>query len=208
MIKTEQHDLITYGFDIRAYKKVHRDLIWCNRLAYGGSLGSDRLIYYLGGVDSWFNPSFDQTINVVKPEQYQFQTLATNMRGFRQNIRNGNNFVVFNSELRWPMFRYLLNRPIKSDFINNFQVVVFGDLGMAWYGANPLSEDNTLNKNSYYSNPITLTIYKQKNPLVGGYGLGLRSRLLGYFVRVDFGWGVDDMQVQKAITYLSFTTDF
>ncbi|HRD39592.1 MAG TPA: hypothetical protein PLC65_13240, partial [Bacteroidia bacterium] len=72
------------------------------------------------GVDSWFNPSFDQTINVVKPEQYQFQTLATNMRGFRQNIRNGNNFVVYNTELRWPMFRYLLNRPIKSDFINNF----------------------------------------------------------------------------------------
>lgn len=208
LIKTEQHDLITYGFDIRGYKKVHRDLIWCNRLAYGGSLGSDRLIYYLGGVDSWFNPSFDQTINVVKPEQYQFQTLATNMRGFRQNIRNGNNFVVYNTELRWPMFRYLLNRPIKSDFINNFQVVVFADLGMAWYGANPLSEDNTLNKNSYYSNPITLTVYKQKNPLVGGYGLGLRSRLLGYFVRLDFGWGVDDMQVQKPITYLSFTTDF
>lgn len=79
---------------------------------------------------------------------------------------------------------------------------------MAWYGANPLSEDNTLNKNTYYSNPILLTIYNQKNPLVGGYGFGLRSRLLGYFIRFDVAWGVDDMKIQKSMTYLSFTTDF
>lgn len=208
LIKSDRHDLITFGFDIRAYKKVHRELIWCNRLAGGTSLGTDRLIYYLGGVDSWFNPSFDQTINVVHPEQYQFQTLATNMRGFKQNIRNGNNFVVFNSEMRWPIFRYLLNRPIRSDFVNNFQIIAFGDLGMAWYGSNPLSEDNTLNKNTYYSNPILLTVFNQKNPLVGGYGLGVRSRLLGYFIRLDLAWGVDDLQIQKSMTYLSFTTDF
>lgn len=208
LIKEDRHDLITGGFDIRGYKKLHRDLIWCNRLAGGTSWGTDKLIYYLGGVDSWFNPKFDNSINVVKSEEYQFQTLATNMRGFKQNIRNGNNFVVWNSELRFPIFRYLYNRPIRSDFINNFQIIAFGDAGMAWYGTNPLSEDNTLNKNIYYGNPITLTIYNQKNPLVGGIGFGVRTRLLGYFVRLDFGWGVDDMKVQKSITYLSFTTDF
>lgn len=208
LIKEDRHDLITFGFDIRGYKKVHRDLIWCNRLAGGSAWGTDKLIYYLGGVDSWFNPKFDNSINVVKSDEYQFQTLATNMRGFKQNIRNGNNFVVWNSELRFPIFRYLYNRPIRSDFINNFQIIAFGDVGMAWYGTNPLSEDNTLNKNIYYGNPITLTIYNQKNPLVAGVGFGLRSRLLGYFCRLDFGWGIDDMKLQKQITYLSFTTDF
>jgi Tol biopolymer transport system component len=208
LISNQQHDLITGGFDIRTYKKVHRDLIWCNRLAGGTSGGSDKLIYYLGGVDSWFNPKFDRSINVIHSDEYQFQTLATNMRGFKQNIRNGNNFVVLNSELRWPIFRYLYNRPIKSDFVNNFQVIGFGDLGMAWYGTNPLSEENVLNKNVYYNNPITLTIYNQKNPLVGGIGFGIRSRLLGYFCRLDFGWGIDDLKIQKSITYLSFTTDF
>lgn len=208
LIKEERHDLISFGFDIRGYKKVHRDLIWCNRLAGGSSWGTDKLIYYLGGVDAWFNPKFNNSINVVHSDEYQFQTLATNMRGFNQNIRNGNNFAVWNSELRFPIFRYLYNRPIKSDFINNFQIIAFGDVGMAWYGTNPLSEENTLNKNVYYGNPITLTIYNQKNPLVGGMGFGLRSRLLGYFVRLDFGWGIDAWQVQKSITYLSFTTDF
>lgn len=208
LIKNQRHDMINFGFDVRGYKKVHRDLIWCNRLAGGSSWGTDRLIYYLGGVDNWFNPAFNQSISVVHPEDYQFQTLATNMRGFSQNIRNGNNFVVFNSELRWPIFRYLLNRPIRSDFVNNFQVIGFFDLGAAWYGTNPMSEDNTLNKNTYDNYPITLTIYNQKNPLVAGYGIGFRSRILGYFVRLDFSYGIDNMKVQKEITYISFTTDF
>ncbi len=208
LIKSEQHDLITFGFDVRNYKKIHRDLIWCNRIAGAGSLGTDRLIYYMGGVDNWLNPQFDRTINIVKPEQYQFQTLATNVRGFKQNTRNGNNFVVWNSEVRWPIFKYLLNRPLKSDFITNFQVIAFGDMGMAWYGKNPYSDENVLNKNVFTGNPITLTIYNQKEPIIGGYGLGLRSRLLGYFIRVDFAWGVDDKKVQKGMTYLSLSTDF
>jgi WD40 repeat protein len=208
LIKEQQHDLLTFGFDVRNYKKIHRDLIWANRFAGATSLGKDRLIYYLGGVDSWLNPQFDKTINIVKPEQYQFQTLATNVRGFKQNIRNGNNFLVWNSELRWPIFKYLLNRPIRSDFIQNFQIIGFGDLGMAWYGKNPYSDENVLNKNVFAGNPVTLTIYNQKEPIVGGYGFGLRSRLLGYFIRVDFAWGVDDKKVQKGMTYLSLTTDF
>jgi hypothetical protein len=208
LVKEEQHDLFTMGFDFRNYKKIHRDLIWANRIAGATSLGKDRLVYYLGGVDNWLNPQFDNSINIVKPEQYQFQTLATNLRGFKQNIRNGNNFVVWNSELRWPIFKYLLNRPIRSDFVQNFQIIGFGDLGMAWYDVNPYSDENVLNKNVYVGNPVTLTIFNQKEPIVGGYGLGLRSRLLGYFIRVDFAWGVDDKKVQKGMTYLSLTTDF
>ena len=208
LIKEQQHDLFTFGFDFRNYKKIHRDLIWANRFAGATSLGTDRLIYYLGGVDNWLNPQFDNSINIVKPEQYQFQTLATNLRGFKQNIRNGNNFVVWNSELRLPLFKYLLNRPIRSDFIQNFQIIGFGDIGMAWYDKNPYSDENVLNKNVYVGNPVTLTIYNQKEPIVGGYGFGLRSRLLGYFIRLDFAWGVDDKTIQKGMTYLSFTTDF
>lgn len=208
LISNDKHDLLTFGFDLRNYKKLHRDLIWANRIAGASSWGSDRLIYYMGGVDNWINPKFDRTINIVNPEQYQFQTLATNMRGFNQNIRNGNNFVVINSEIRWPIFKYLLNRPIRSDFIQNFQIVTFGDIGMAWYDLNPYSDENVLNKNVFPGNPVTLTIYNQKEPIVGGYGFGLRSRLLGYFIRVDFAWGVDDKKVQKGITYLSLSTDF
>ncbi len=206
----ENRNLITSGFDARHYQKVHRQITWCNRLAGGNSLGTDRLIFYLGGVDNWLNPSFNSNINIVKPEQYGFQTIATNMRGFKQNIRNGNNFVVFNSELRIPVVRYLINYPLRSDFLNNFQVIGFTDLGMAWTGWNPLSKENTENVNvfPYEGSNIIVTVNNPKNPLVGGMGFGFRSRLLGYFVRLDLGWGIDNWEVQKRIVGISLATDF
>jgi hypothetical protein len=207
---TKSRDLFTSGFDARHYQKVHRQITWCNRLAGGNSLGTDRLIFYLGGVDNWINPGFNNNINIVNPQQYGFQTLATNMRGFNQNIRNGNNFLVFNSELRIPVVRYLLNHPVRSDFLNNFQVIGFADMGMAWNGLSPLSKENTENVQDYLyeGTGIVVTVINEKNPLVGGMGFGLRSRLLGYFVRLDFGWGIDNWIVQKRIVGLSLTTDF
>ncbi len=206
----ERRDLFTSGFDVRHYQKIHRQITWCNRFAGGNSLGTDRLIFYMGGVDNWLNPSFNTNINIVNPSQYGFQTLATNMRGFNQNIRNGNNFLVYNTELRIPIVRYLLNHPVRSDFLNNFQVIGFVDVGMAWNGLNPLSKENTENTQDYYypGTSVVVTVINQKNPLVGGTGFGLRSRLLGYFVRLDFGWGIDNWVVQKRIVGLSLTTDF
>ncbi len=204
----ERHDLIVLGFDTRYYQKIHRDFIWANRIAGSTSLGTDRLIYYLGGVDNWFSPRFDNNINILHPEKYQFQTLATNMRGFKQNARNGNNFIVINSELRLPFFRYIMNRPIRSDFINNFQIIGFGDVGAAWYGKSPFSKENTENRTLVPGNPINVVIIQQKEPIIAGYGFGFRSRLFGYFVRLDFAWGYDNKIKQDRVTYLSFTTDF
>lgn len=213
----EPRDLFTSGFDVRHYQKVHRQITWCNRLAGGNSLGTDRLIFYMGGVDNWVLPKFNNNVNIVNPEQYGFQTVATNMRGFNQNIRNGNNFVLFNSELRFPIVRYFLDQPVRSDFINNFQIIGFTDIGMAWYGTNPLSRDNTENVKTFIDNDpqlgsggtgIIITVKDDKNPLVGGMGFGLRSRLLGYFVRLDFGWGIDNWVIQKRVVAISLTTDF
>lgn len=201
------HYLITYGFDVRNYWRIHKYLYWCNRLAYGGSAGTDKLIYYLGGVDNWFTPKFDNTINIIHSNEYQFQTLATNMRGFKQNIRNGNNFIVLNSELRSPFIRYIF-RDIRSEFWRTFQGIIFTDIGGAWYGWNPTSEENTINKNIFYYNPFIITIYNFKNPIVGSFGFGFRGKLFGYFMRLDFGWGIDDWKVLPNINYFSIATDF
>jgi len=88
----------------------------------------------MGGVDNWLFPKFIVNTPIDMEQNYAYQTLGTNMRGFDQNIRNGNSFAVLNSELRFPVFRYFANRPIKSDIINNFQLVAFGDVGTAWTG--------------------------------------------------------------------------
>ena len=56
--------------------------------------------------------------------------------------------------------------------------------------------------------PITITIDNQKNPFVGGFGFGVRSRLFGYFIRADWAWGVEDGYVLPHILYISLGLDF
>ena len=130
------------------------------------------------------------------------------MRGFKQNVRSGNSFSVLNSELRFPVFKYFFNRPLKSDFLNNFQIVGFGDMGAAWKGMNPLSEENTFFTTTIYRPPLNITVQVQKSPLVAGYGFGLRSSLLGYFVRADWSWGIEENQIQPRQFYISLSLDF
>ena len=47
-----------------------------------------------------------------------------------------------------------------------------------------------------------------KEPIIGGYGLGLRTTVIGYFIRADWAWGVEDGVIQRRLFYLSLTTDF
>ena len=209
-IDKELTDFFVLGFDYRYYKKISRCFIWANRLAGSTSFGNQKLIYYMGGVDNWFGARFDNSTNIATDQNYAYQTLATNMRGFYQNARNGNSFVVDNTELRFPIFKYLYKRPIRSDFIENFQIVGFGDIGTAWTGNSPFSDSNSLNQTVIGNSEtqLEITLNTQHNPIIGGYGLGVRSRLFGYFIRVDRAWGVQDGIILKPLTYLSLSLDF
>ncbi|MEI7499624.1 MAG: hypothetical protein WCK84_04165 [Bacteroidota bacterium] len=208
MLNSSGNNIIVLGFDFRNYQKVHRTLIWANRFAASTSFGSNKLLYYMGGVDNWLFPSYNINTPVAFDQNYAFQTLATNMRGFAQNIRNGNSFFVYNTELRWPVFRYLFNRPIRSDIINNFQLVVFGDVGTAWTGSTPWSEDNQLFTQYIRRNPLFIKVEMQKDPIVEGFGFGARTRLFGYFLRGDLAWGVEDGRIRKPVFYFSLSLDF
>ncbi len=208
MVNNNVNNLIVVGMDFRNYQRVHRSLIWANRFAASTSVGSNKLLYYMGGVDNWLFPAYNVNTPVAFDQNYAFQTLATNMRGFDQNIRNGNSFFVFNSELRWPVFRYLFNRPIRSDFINNFQIVAFGDVGSAWTGASPWSTDNQLFTRYIYRKPLLIKVEMQKDPIVEGFGFGARTRLFGYFLRGDLAWGIEDGRILKPIFYFSLSLDF
>ncbi len=200
--------MVILGADIRHYQKIHRDIIWANRFAAGSSFGEERIIYYMGSTDNWISPEFNYETPIDFSQNYYFQALATNLRGFDQNIRNGNTFALINSELRVPLFKYLLNRPIKSDFIRNFQVIGFGDIGTAWNGTSPYDSTNALNRKVFSQEPFTVVITVQNEPIVGGYGIGLRSRILGYFLRADWAWGVQNREVLPYKFYFSLGLDF
>lgn len=210
-----EKQMFTYGADFRHYIQIHRSLIWANRLAGGSSLGSQRLMYYLGGVDSWTVPKFNNQLTpgeLPNNDQYAFQTLGTNMRGFKQNIRNGSSFIALNSEIRWPVVKYLFAQPFASEFLNNFQMLFFGDVGTAWAGNNPFSKSNSLNERNIplggEANTGEIILRTNKEPIVGGYGFGLRTTIMGYFLRADWAWGVEDGVNQGRQFYLSLTTDF
>lgn len=208
MLNSTGNNMTVLGLDFRNYQKVHRTLIWANRFAISTSFGSNKLLYYMGGVDNWLFPRFSTEAPIAMDQNYAFQTLATNMRGFNQNVRNGSSFFVFNTELRWPVFRYFYNRPIRSDFLNNFQIVAFGDVGTAWTGPTPWSSKNQLFTNYISNGPLFIKVELQKDPVVEGFGFGARTRLFGYFLRADLAWGVDDGQIGKPVFYFSLSLDF
>ena len=143
----------------------------------------------MGGVDNWISPQFNTETNVDFNQGYSFQTIATNMRGFNQNIRNGNSFAILNTELRWPIIKYFVKKPLKSKILSDFQLIGFLDFGTAWTGNSPYSDENALNIEEIEQGPIHITLDKQIEPMILGYGCGLRTTLLGYFLRLDFGWG-------------------
>ncbi len=209
-----RYDLIsTVGFDCRYYLPLHRCMILAGRIAGATSFGTGKVLYYLGGVDNWTTFSadvskrFDQSIRIDQEENYVYQAVGTNMRGFIQNCRNGNTFTVLNTELRLPLFRYIANRPISVKMINDFQVIGFFDAGSAWSGLVPGS-DNAYNKYDLVDGPLTMTIDVERPTIVAGYGFGLRTSLLGYFLRFDWAWGIEGHVILPRTFYFSLGLDF
>lgn len=209
----KKSNLFTFGWDVRHYTSIHKNLIWANRIAGASSFGQKKVIYYLGGVDTWLNNKYDDNTAISSTENYAFQAQATNVRGFPINIRNGTSNIVLNSEIRWPIFSFLFNKPIKSSFVKNFQLVGFFDIGSAYNGLTPFNEENPYITQQVTPNgnqtPVVVEANYYRNPTVMGTGAGFRTTLLGYFLRVDMAWGIDGGIVNKKPMWLfSFSKDF
>jgi hypothetical protein len=198
--------MFNVGGDLRYYLPIYRNVIWAGRVAADFSFGTEKIIYYLGGTDGWINPKFNEANRPDNDIDYAFQTLSGNLRGFKQNIANGNNTIVINSEFRLPLFATIFNRPINNAFIRNFQLVQFFDLGSAWNG----KFDNLKRPYTIYGNPPLQVRVKTGGvgPLIGGYGFGARSTLFGYFLRVDAGWPMGGFFNSKPLWYFSLGLDF
>ena len=75
------------------------------------------------------------------------------------------------------------------------------------FGTDPYDEDNTFNQQVIDRNPLTITILNQREPILGSYGFGLHTRILGYFMRADWAWGVDDGVVLDPVFHFSLGLD-
>lgn len=196
------------GLDYRTYVQIHKNMIWANRIASNFSLGDRKTLFMLGGVDNWLLPRMDNSLAPPANQNFAYRGLGTNMRGFLQNARNGANFFLINSEVRFPFVQVISRSPVSSEFWRNLAVVGFADVGTAWSGLNPFSLDNPFNVTTFEDGPVKVTVVTNKNPIIAGYGVGARMRLLGYFLRIDRAWGIDDGQILRPVWYFSLSLDF
>jgi len=206
---TEGRSTFNAGFDGRYYYPIFRNFIWAFRGAGDFSWGSKKIIYYLGGVDGWLFPQYNLSPRPADPD-YAFQSLAVNLRGFKQNTANGNNSLIFNSEFRFPVFTTLFNKPINNAFLRNFQLVQFIDLGTAWNGQYGNIERPSVSYPPGTQNPPVSVVIKAGGvgPFAGGYGFGARSTLLGYFLRIDAGWEMNGIFSGKPLWHFAMGVDF
>jgi hypothetical protein len=202
------------GLDARHYIPLDRRTILAFRLAAATTFGSEHILYYLGGVDNWIFPKFNRNIPTPQNEDFAYQTLAANIRGFNQNIRNGNSYALLNTELRVPIFKYFSKKPVMGNFLRNFQLIGFFDVGTAWEGPNPYGGNNPINtviltEGATGAPPIvTVKVNYFRDPLVAGYGFGARALIFGMYLRADYGWGIETKVIQKPILHIALGTDF
>lgn len=205
----KKKSFFNFGFDGRLYRSLYRNFIWAGRMAGDFSWGKQKIIYYLGGMDGWLGPKFIDN-PPAQDRTYTYQSLAVNMRGYWQNIANGNNAVVMNSEFRLPVFSTFITKPINNAFIRNFQLVQFFDFGTAWNGLynSGLERPSQIFRAASNNLVTTKLVTGGIGPFAGGYGFGARSSLLGYFVKTDVAWPMRGFFRGDPVWYFSLGFDF
>lgn len=198
--------------DLRHYQRLHRSLVWANRVSFGHYFGPRRLEdmpkFRLGGMDDWLNADYAESRlpndPTPDPTGIFYQQFVTNLRGFDYSAVSGPSYVLFNSELRFPIVQYFSRRPIYSGFFRNLQLTGFFDAGNAYSGGNPfISQSTKFGAGSFFGNVSGYGL-----PFLIGYGGGIRTTLLGFYGKFDVAWGQEDYVVKSPKFYFSLGYDF
>jgi len=212
-----------FYIDLRHYQKIHRSLVWANRVSYGqffgaGSRGSNpQQVFRLGGMDNWINQQYtgDRLLKpagqaVPDPTGLFYQQFVTNLRGFDLSRQTGTRYVLLNSELRLPIVQYFSNKPIYSGFFRNLQLTGFFDAGTAYNGTNPFGEDNSNSTIPFggNGNAFSGTVTRFSSPFLLGYGVGVRSTVLGFYTKFDLAWAWENYVTSKPKPYFTLGHDF
>jgi len=210
-ISDSQKSFSNLYLDFRHYQKIHRELVLATRLFYGRYWGANPQKYLLGGMDNWlFNKTNDtgegdplkHSVGVDN-SNILYVDYVTSLRGFDYNTFNGENSLLFNVELRLPIIKYLYRGAIASNFFRNFQFIGFYDIGSAWTGPSPFATENSVNTEilAPKGSPFKARIQNYKNPWLSSYGFGVRTVLLGYYVKFDVAYPIEDF-VKKDTKFL------
>jgi hypothetical protein len=202
------------SFDFRHYQKIYRSLVFASKIYYGSFFGKYTHNYLLGGMDNWLFKNKAEKEDPWLPKQgvenqnLYFLQHATSLRGFNYNKFHGASVLLANFELRIPIASILYSGPINHNFVKNFQMVGFFDIGSSWTRASPFSKDNNINTVVIKDNNFKAKIETFKNPWLMGYGVGIRNIVFGYFFKFDLAFPYEDNQVGTTKFYMTLGHDF
>lgn len=218
-IESDQVSFSQISADIRHYQKIYREIVFAVRGFAGSFFGNAPKTYLLGGMDNWFfndsridgstsegvpNPLGVPTAN----EDLLFVEFATSLRGFEYATLFGNSVILANAELRVPIIRALSNGPISSNFLRNMQLIAFYDIGTSWSGEPPFTSESSVSYEEVRQTPFVIQIKNYLNPWLYSYGTGIRTVFLGYYVKADFAWPVENYEVGKLRVHVTLGFDF
>ncbi|MDA0193866.1 MAG: translocation protein TolB [Bacteroidetes bacterium] len=203
--------------DVRHHQKIHREISLSFKGFYGKFLGKDSPEFLLGGMNNWL---IKQTDNEGDQNPLNGATNAENsnilfhqfipLRGFNYNKFNGSNVITFSAELRIPLIRYITRGPIQSNFFRNLMFIAFYDVGSAWTGISPFKRENSVNTVTIKptNSPFEATLRNSQSPWLASFGLGLRTVMMGYYMKFDFAKPIENFDVGKMKFYLTLGHEF
>ncbi len=210
-----------FYMDLRNYQKIHKNIILASRLYTGSFMGQNPQTYLVGGMDNWlFNEFYNPPSNRPESSPVRNPTGVENsnilfadfvdLRGYDYDEIRGRNVITFTTELRVPIFSYLTRGNITSNFIRNFQLVGFYDIGSAWNDAAPWERVNDQNTEiiDTEGSPFEITLNNFNNPWLQSYGMGLRTVLLNYYVKFDMARPVRNYEREDFRFYVSLGFNF
>ena len=214
---TEQSDFAIHmaRIDIKNYLEIKNKIVLATWLRAGIGFDDKNQRFYMGGVADRLPPlSLDkerspEQANILFTDLYDFtfQEFITPMRGFFFNTRTGTKYVMANFEVRIPLSR-LTKQNLNAGSLYNLELIPFLDAGTVWERGNPFSQKNPTDLRVVGTTPVTIQLQTLKSPFLFSFGSGARMRLMGYNLRLDLAWGIDDNTVQKPVFTASFSKRF
>jgi len=219
-IGNNQKSFSQVSLDVRHYQKIYREIVFAVRAYTGTFLGNSPKKYLLGGMDNWFSNSINYEglqnplTNAVGTynENLLFAEFATSLRGFDYATLYGNSIAMVNAEFRVPLIRALSSGPITSNFFRNLQFTAFYDIGTSWTGALPFNAQNSVRQrvvpDDPSGSPFLIELNEYLNPWLYSYGFGLRTMMLGYYMKFDLAWPVENYTVKDPRVFVTLGFDF
>jgi outer membrane protein assembly factor BamA len=207
------------SLDIRHYQKIYKEIVFAVRGFGGAFFGRAPKKYLLGGMDNWFFNESERggTTSEGEPnplgiytdnQDLLFTEYATGLRGFDYATLFGNNALLFNAELRMPLARAIAGSPISSNFFRNMQFIAFYDMGTSWSGEPPFNSQNSVSYKVIKGGPFEAQLKNYLNPWLYSYGVGMRSVMLGYYLKFDVAWPVENYKVGDPRLFVTLGFDF